>query len=283
MDVGADEARLFADQLANLHGVAGLDNRVGRCANVHGQRDDDGIGLRELLQCQVLGVLLVLHGVHAAIEALIALGPGFGHILLDGVHIDLGVVPQLHGLVQEFLGSALLFQALVDLLPGAVLLGVNFALAVLGAAALAVDQALGAVHNGANAAGDVQIALGAGTAGLLGQGHAMMAHIVQGIGCGENRHICQVCHGLHAQAAGDDHHIFRAFGDCQLFLRLHLVAEEVQLGSSSDVFPLALSDGGKFAALRLFSRAELLEAFVAGHHKKVILPGENAFQLFGAL
>ena len=105
---------------------------------MHGQGQDDGIGLGEFLQSQMLGKFLVLGGMDAAVEALVPLGPGLGHIGLDGFHIIDGVIPKLDGLIQEFLGSALLFQALVNLLPGAVLLGVDFAFAVLGAAALDV-------------------------------------------------------------------------------------------------------------------------------------------------
>ena len=285
MDRSADESGLLADELANLYGVTGLDHRIGGSADVHSQGNDHRVGLGELLKGQMLGVFLILGGMDAAVEALVALCPGLGHIGLDGVYIDLGVIPKLDALGQEFLRPSLLLQALIDLLPGAVLLGVDFALAVFGTAALAVNQALGAVYNGADAAGDVQIALGAGAAGLLGQGHAMVTYIIERIGRGEDRQRFHLCHGLHAQAAGNHHHILRPLGNeaGQLLLRLHLVAEEIQLGRAGDVLALDLSEGGKFTALRLFGCVELFEALVAGHYEEVVLPREQAFQLFFAL
>ena len=285
MDRRANEANLLADELADLHAVAGLDHGIRGSADVHCQRNDHSVGLGELLQGQMLGVFLVFGGMDAAVEALVALGTGFGDVGLDLIDIGHGVVPQLDGLIQELLGAALLLQTLIDLLPGAVLHGIDFALAVLGAAALAVDQALGAVHDGADAAGDVQIALGAGAAGLLGQGHAMMSDVVQGVGSRKDRDGLQIRHGLHAQTTGDNNHILGAFRDDagQLLLRLHLIAEEIHLGGSGDVLALFLSDRGERAALRLFGCVELFEALVASYDKEVILPREQAFQFFFAL
>ena len=282
---GADETGLLTQQLAHLHLIAGLNHGIGRGADVHCQGNDDGIGLRELLQSQMLGVFLVFGGMNTAVEALVPLCTGFGHIGLDGVHIDRGVITQLNGLIQELPGSALLFQALVDLLPGAVLLGIDFTLAVLGAAALSVYQALGAVHNGADAAGDIEIALGAGAAGLLRQGHAVVSDVIQGIGCRKDWQGLQIRHGLHTETAGDDDHILRALGhdSRQLLFRLYLIAEEIHLGSSGDVFSLGFGAGSERPCLRLFRGVELFEALVAGHHKEVILPCEQAFQLFLAL
>ena len=281
----ADESHLLADELAHLHGVPGLNNRVRRCADVHGQGDDHGVGLGEFLQSQMLGVLLVLRGMDTAVEALVPLGTGLGHIGLDFLHIGHGVVPQLDGLIQEFPGSSLLLQTLVNLFPGAVLLGINFALAVLGAAALTVDQALGAVHNGADAAGDVQIALGAGTAGFLGQRHAVMTDVVQGIGRRKDGNGLQIRHGLHAQAAGNDHHILGTLrhDPRQLLFGLDLVAQKVHLCGSGDVLSLLLSNGSKVTALRFFGGVELLEALVAGDNKEVILSRKQDLQLFLAL
>ena len=285
MHGGADEARLLADELTHLHGVAGLNHRVRRCANVHGQGDDNGVGFGELLKRQMLRELLILRGMDAAVEALVPLGTRLGDVSLDLVHIGHGVIPQLDGLIQEFLGATLLFQTLVNLFPCAVLLGVNLALAVLRAAALAVDQALGAVHDGADAAGDVQIALGAGAAGLLRQGHAMMAGVIEGIGCRKHGNGFHIRHGLHAQAAGNDHHVLGAFGynAGKFLLGLNLIAQKVHPRRAGNVLPLLLGNGRETGALRLFGRVELLEALVAGDNKEVILPRKQAFQLFLAL
>ena len=54
----------------------------------------------------------------------------------------LGIVAQLYRLIQEISLSALGFQSLIDLLPCAVFLRINFTFAVLCAAALSVQKTL---------------------------------------------------------------------------------------------------------------------------------------------
>ena len=284
VDRRTDKARLFADQLADLHIVAGLHHRGGGSADVHRQGDDHGVRLREPLDRQMLGELLVLRGMDAAVKAFIAPCTSLGHVGLDLLHTGQRVVPQLNGLLQELLRPALLLKALIDVFPRAVLLGVDLALAVLGAAALAVHQALGAVRDGADTAGGVQIALGAGTAGLFRQRHAVMTHIVQGIGGGKRGHLRKVGHRLHAQTAGDDHHVIRPRGDDpgQLLFGLHLVAQEVHLHRARDVLALFGGEGGKAAALRLLGGVKLLEALVAGNDKEIVLSCHHAVKLFRA-
>lgn len=122
--------------------------------------------------------------------------------------------------------------------------------------------------------GDVQIALGAAAAGLLRQGHAMMAGVIEGIGCRKHGNGLQIRHGLHAQTAGNDDHVLSAFGydTCQLLLGLNLIAQEVHFYRTGDVLALLLGNGRKAAALRLFGRVELLEALVAGDNKEVTFP-----------
>ena len=112
-----------------------------------------------------------------------------------------------------------------------------------------------------------------------------MTHIVQGIGGGKRGHLRKVGHRLHAQTAGDDHHVIRPRGDDsgQLLFGLHLVAQEVHLHRARDVLALFGGDGGKAAALRLLGGVELLEALVAGDDKEVILLCQQVFQLFFAL
>ena len=192
MDGSGNEACLLGDLLAHLHGVAYADNGVGGSAQVHGQGDDDAFGLGELHQGLVLGGLLALYGVDTAVVAGEAALPDGLDIVIDDLEVDLGVITNLNGLGSQLAQTALCRQTLLDLFPGAVLVRADLALAVLGTAALAVDQALGAVHDGADAAGHVQIALSAGIAGLLGQSHAVMAGVVQGVrGC-ENGYLGDV-------------------------------------------------------------------------------------------
>ena len=66
----------------------------------------------------------------------------------------------------DIVKRAKLFQTLVDEGPGAVLVLVNLALALVGAAARPVEQVLGADGNGADAAGFSQHALPACPAAL---------------------------------------------------------------------------------------------------------------------
>ena len=272
MHRSADKSCLLADKLTNFHGIARLNHGIRRGANVHRQRDDHGVRLGEFLQRQMLGVLLVLCRMDTAVEALVTLGAGLGHISLDLIHIGHGVVPQLNGLIQKLPGSPLLFQTLVNLFPGTVLFGIDFAFAVLSTAALTVDQTLGAVHNGTDAAGDVQITLGTGAAGFLGQGHAVMTDVVQGIRCRKDGNGCQIRHSLHAQTARNDHHILGSFrhNTSQLLFGLDLVAQEVYLCGSGNVLSLRLRNGSKVTAFRLFGCVELLVALVAGNHKEVV-------------
>ena len=61
----------YTDELANLYGVTGLDNRVGGSADVHSQGNDHRVGLGELLEGQMLRVFLILRGMDAAVEALV--------------------------------------------------------------------------------------------------------------------------------------------------------------------------------------------------------------------
>lgn len=99
----------------------------------------------------MLGVALVFGRMDAAVEAFVPSGTRFGDIRLDFFDLHCGIIAQLHGLVQKFLGTTLLFQPLIDFLPRTVLFGIDLALAVLRAAALTVDEALGAVHDGTDA------------------------------------------------------------------------------------------------------------------------------------
>ena len=285
MDGSADKASLLTDDLTHLDMVTRLDNGGGGSADVHGKGNHHGVGFGELHQRQMLGKFLVLHGMNAAVEALIALGASFGNISLDFFHIDLGVVPELNLLIQELLGTTLFGKTLIDFRPGAVLLGVDFALAILGTAALTVHQALGAVHNGADAAGDVQIALGASAAGLLGQRHAMMTGVVQGVGCGKGRNGSKIRYRLHAQAAGDDHYILGSLGNqrSQLLLGLHLVAQEADLGSTGNGFAQRGGKGCHLLNLRLLHGVELFEALVARYQEQVVLPGQQRSKLLARL
>ena len=285
MNGRADKARLLADQLTNLHIVAGIHDRVGRRADVHRQRNNDRIGLGELLERQMLGVALVFGRMDAAVEAFVPSGTRFGDIRLDFFDLHCGIIAQLHGLVQKFLGTALLFQPLIDFLPRTVLFGIDLALAVLRAAALTVDEALGAVHDGADASRDVQVALRAGAAGLLRQRHAVVTHVVQRIGRGKRGDLLQVSHRLHAQSTGNDHDVLCFFGDNsgKLLLGLHLVAKEINVHRPGDVFALRFGKVHKTSALRLLCGFEFLEALVAGDDKEVILLCQQVFQLFFAL
>ena len=287
VDRGADEARGLADDLAHLHIIAHLDHRVGRGADVLGHGDHDLVRLRETGQGDVLGKLLALCRVDAAVITVkTAFADGL-NIVVDDLEVDLVVIAELDWLVLELLQAALGGEALVDLLPGAVLVGADLALAVLRAAALAVDQALGAVHDGADAAGEVQIALGAGVAGLLRQRHAVVARVVQGIGRGDHGEIDAVRHGLDAEAAGDHDDVLRALGDavelCQLALGLGLVAEEIELDAGRDGLPALRGDAQEFLTIRLIDRFKLLETLVAGDDKEVVLALELRRKLVDSL
>ena len=281
MDIGADEGGGLTDDLAHLHIVAHLHHGLGRGAGMLGQGDHHDVGLGEAQQGLVLAELLLLGGMDAAVVTGEAALPDGLHIVVDDLEIDLAVITKLDGLALELPETALLAETLVDLLPGAVLVGVHFALAVLGAAALTVHQALGAVHDGTDAAGHVQIALSAGVAALLGQGHAVMAAVIEGIGRRIDGQIHHACDGLDAQAAGDHEDAFRSLGDqvLQLLFRLGLVAEEVHLDGARDGLALGFGQFHEFAAVRFVHRLKLFEALVTSHDEDLVRFGQERRKL----
>ena len=152
---------------------------------------------------------------------------------------------------------------------------------VLGTAALAVNQALGAVHDGADTAGDVQIALSAGIAGLLGQRHAVMAGIIQRIGRSDHILAGHISHSLDTQTAGNDHHMLGSLGnDCRQNLEgLGLVAQEISLGSAGNGLVQTFSQFQKCFAIRLICGFKLFETLVAGDDEQVILAFQQICQL----
>ena len=71
-------------------------------------RWDHGLGSGETDQSLVLGGFLAFHGVDAAVPALETLGADLLDVVVDDLEVDLGVVPQLHGLRGQFCQTALL-------------------------------------------------------------------------------------------------------------------------------------------------------------------------------
>ena len=102
VDGGGDEARLLAHLLADLHIVAHGHACGGRCAQVHGQGEDCGLGLGEADQSLVLGRLLALHRVDAAVPAVETLFADGLDVFVDDLEVDLGVVAELDGLRGQF-------------------------------------------------------------------------------------------------------------------------------------------------------------------------------------
>ena len=147
----------------------------------------------------------------------------------DGYYIDLnfvvgGVVADLDGAL-EHVQTADGGQALDDALPAAFHVGIHLALAVLGAAALAVDQALGAGGEGADAAGEVQVALAALVAVMLQGSDTLVAGQGIGVAAGADTLAGQVrCHGLHADTAGQHQNGVSLFnlGGIALQAKLHI-------------------------------------------------------------
>src|SRR5699024_1807198 len=148
--------------------------------------------------------------------------------------------------------------------------------AVLRAAALSVDQALGTVYDGTDASCNIQIALGAGVAAALCQRHSVMASVIQRIAGGEYRLPCQIRNRLDTQAAGDHEHILRTLRDhiLELLLRLNLVAEKIYFRAACDGLALFRSKLLKFSTVRFIHGFKFLEALVAGNDKQVVFIGQ---------
>ncbi len=276
-----DKSGGLADDLTQLDLVTDLHNGVGRSAQVHGHGDDHGIGSGEADESGTLTELLVLARMHAAVvagEAAVADGLD---VVVDDLEVDLGVVANLDGLCGQLADAALGGQTLLNLFPGAVLVGIDLTLAVLRAAALAVDQALGAVHDGTDAAGDVEVALGAGIAGLLGQRHAVMAGVVEGVAGCVGGQLRQIGHGLNTETAGDHADVLGALGNQILksFCGLRLVAQEIDLDTAGDGLALRSGELQKFAAIGLVCGFNFLEALVTSHNEQLVLVRQQSGQL----
>ena len=64
------------------------------------------------------------------------------HILVDHFEIHFGEIANLHRLVQKFFEPPLFRQSLINFLPCAVLIRIDFAFSILCAAALSIDKTL---------------------------------------------------------------------------------------------------------------------------------------------
>ena len=210
---------------------------------------------------------------YAAVIAGQSVLPDGCYVILNGFMIDLGEVPHLYGLCQKLGETSLFFQTLVYLFPCAVFVLVYFAFSVLGASALSVQQALGAVYYGADTAGDIEITLGACAAGFLCQGHAVMSSVVKGVGCRVHGLIRQTRDCLNAQAAGNHDYILGSLRNqaLKLFLCLYLVAQKVNLHAACDRFSLLESQLFKCFAIRLVNGLKFLEALVTCNKEQPVL------------
>jgi len=106
-----------------------------------------------------------------------------------------------------------------------------------------------------------------------------MAPVGDGVAGGEHRKRYHAGHGLDAQAAGDDKHVFGPLGNLELAEGLGLVAQKIDPYRAGDMLALRLRQGQKLAALRFFLAREFLEAFVAGDDEDVIRAGQGLPEL----
>ena len=152
--------------------------------------------------------LVILHTLSKAFGAA---GTRLGYVSLDLVHIGHGVVPQLNGLIQEFLGTTLLFQTLVNLFPCTILIRIHLTFTVLGSSTLSVNEALRAINDRTDTTGNIQITLCTCITALLGKCHAMMTSVVKGIACSNNRLTCQIRNSLNTKTTGNYYYILCTF------------------------------------------------------------------------
>ena len=278
----ADKCRSFCDQLADLHSIAHFDDRGGRCACVHGDRDHNGIRLREFCQRDLFSQLFALAWMNTSVISGQPAVTDLFYEIVDDFEIGFGIITQLNWLIQESLLTSLCFQSLVDLFPCAVLLRVHLAFAVLCAAALAVQKTLGAVDDRTDAAGQVEVALCACVTGLLGQCHAMLSDVIQRITCSDDWKILHFRNDLDTQTTGNDGNEICAFRNSafQLFLAEELIAQKIDLDDTCDVLALFRGQFDELVAIVLIDRLKFLETFVTGDNENVVLVGKQSSQLF---
>ena len=132
-------------------------------------------------------------------------------IIIDNLEINFGEITNLHRLIEEFFQTALFCQSLVDLFPCTVLVRIHFAFSVLCSAALSIYKTLRTVDDRTDASGNVQITLCTCITALLRKCHAMMASVVKGIACGNNRLASQIRNSLNTKTTGNYYYILCTF------------------------------------------------------------------------
>ena len=169
--------------------------------------------------------------------------PGIAHatvVLVSAGHAQLILLPKRH-------------QTVVDLDPRTVVLGISLALAVLLAAARAVDQTLGTLGHGADAAGLAEHAVAAEVAGLFpnakAHGLAEVHGVVRRVG-GDAGGV--LGHALHAVAAAHGNNAvgLRSHNGLHLTFDAEVHAAVVAHSGRDDLFARRFERLGQFRDLR---------------------------------
>ena len=179
-----------------------------------------------------------------------------------------------------------LFQTLVDLDPCAVIFRVDFALAVLLAAAGAVDQALGALGHGTDTAGLAENAVAAVVAGFFPYAEAdsfTEVHGVVGRIGGDAGRVFG--HALHTVAAGHADDAVRLGSDQGLHLALdaEIHAAVIRDRCADDLFPGLFEGLGQGGDLRLAAGMTCRCAAVAADDRNCLCIADHRHELFHGL
>ena len=151
-------------------------------------------------------------------------------------------------------GYPLQYSGLVNFLPCAVFLRIDLTLAILCSAALTVKKALGAIYDRTDSAGQVQIALCAGTTSFLCKSHSVMADIVQRIAGCNNRKILHLRNDLDTQTAGANGYVVRSFRDdaFEFLCSQKLIAQKVNFFDACNVLALFFGECCKIISIGFF-------------------------------
>ena len=138
VNAAADKSILLGNFLSDVYVISDLDNRNRWLSNMHGQGNNYLFRLREFRERNILGNFLAFARMDTSVITGESSLPEIFYIVIDFPVADSGIITELHRLRKEFLQPALCLQSVINSLPCAVLLRVDFALSVFCASALAV-------------------------------------------------------------------------------------------------------------------------------------------------
>ena len=206
-----DESGSFTNLLTNFYGIANLNDRVSRSSQMLWHGNYNSLRIREFLQINMFTEFLVFWWMNTAVISVQSVFSDRFHIVIDDLEINFGEITNLYRLIEKFFQTSLFCQSLIDFFPCTILIRIHFAFSVLCSAALSIYKTFWTVNDRTDASGNVQIALCTSITALLCKCHTMMASVVKGIACGNDRFASQIRNSLNTKTTGNYYYILCTF------------------------------------------------------------------------